>query len=84
MNSSSLTGELTVSLRYLAAGEKSAVVRPSIGGGDSASEEGAYEKRSVKMRSARSMEPSLDREGFLLANQQTQVADFFSETEIAS
>jgi len=84
MNSSSLTGDLTVSLRYLAAGEKSAVVHPSIGGGDSASEEGAYETRSVKMRSARSMEPSLDREGFLLANQQTRVTDFFSETELAS
>ena len=84
MNSSSFTGDLTVSLRYLAVGENSAVVRPSIGGGDSASEEGAYETRSVKMRNARSMEPSLDREGFLLANQQTRVTDFFSETEIAS
>ena len=84
MNSSSVTGDLTVSLRYLAVGEKSAVVRPSIGGGDSASEEGVYETRSVKMRSARRLETSLDREGFFLANQQTQVTDFFSETEIVS
>jgi len=71
-------------VRYLAAGEESAVIRPSVGGGDSASEEGAYETRSVKMQSARSMEPSLDQEGFLLANQQTQVTDFFSDTEITS
>ena len=84
MNSSSFTGDLIVSLRYLAVGEKSAVVRPSIGGGDSASEEGAYETRSIKIQNARRMENSLDREGFLLVNQQTQATDFFSDTEIAS
>ena len=64
MNSSSSNGDLTLSLRYLAVGENSAVVRPSIGGGDSASEGGVYETSSVTMRSVRSMETSLDREGF--------------------
>ena len=84
MNLSSPTIAFEIAVRYLAVGEKSAVIRPSVGGGDSASEEGAYETRSVKMQNARSMEPSLDREGFLLANQQTQVTDFFSDTEITS
>ena len=84
MNLSSPTIDFEIAVRYLAVGEKSAVIRPSVGGGDSASEKGAYETRSVKMQNARSMETSLDREGFLLANQQTRVTDFFSDTEITS
>ena len=84
MNLSSPTIAFEIAVRYLAVGEKTAVIRPSVGGGDSPSEEGVYETRSVKMRSARSMETSLDREGFFLVNQQTQVTDFFSDTEITS
>ena len=77
MNLSSPTIAFEIAVRYLAVGEKTAVIRPSVGGGDSPSEEGAYETRSVTMQNARSMETSLDREGFFLVNQQTQVTDFF-------
>lgn len=84
MNQNQFPKFLGVSVRYLAHGETNAVIRPSAGGGDSAFERGDYETRCVKIQSARNIDTSLDREGFMLIKQNTQVTDFYSDTEIAS
>ncbi|MDP6399423.1 MAG: CmcJ/NvfI family oxidoreductase [Arenicellales bacterium] len=84
MSQSAATDAFEILLRYLADGEESAVIRPSIGGGDSASEEGNYVMRSVRMDNARGKPTSLDREGFMLSTHATKVADFYSDDEIKS
>jgi hypothetical protein len=84
MNPSFPTDGFEILLRYLAATEKSAVIRPSVGGGDNASEEGSYVTKCVKMHNARDLRTSLDREGFMLCHQETEVADFYSDNEIKS
>jgi hypothetical protein len=84
MNPSSVTDSFEISLRYLAAAEKNAVIRPSVGGGDSASEEGDYVTRFVGIHDARNRPTSLDQEGFMLSHQETEVANFYSDDEIKS
>jgi len=75
---------LEIPLRYLSAGEKSAVTHPSVGGGDRALEEGDYETKCVKMHDARNRPTSIDLEGFMLTRQKTDVSDFYSDDEITS
>jgi len=84
MNPSSLTNAFEIPLRYLADGEQSAAIRPSVGGGDSASEEGDYVTQFVTMHDARNRLTSLEREGFMLSRQETEVTDFFSDNEITA
>ena len=84
MNPSFPTNAFEIPLRYLAAAEKSAVIRPSVGGGDSASEEGDYVTKFVEVQDARNRPTSLDQEGFMLSQQETEVADFYSDDEIKS
>ena len=84
MNRSFPTDGFDIPLRYLADGEQSAVIRPSIGGGDSASEEGNYVTKYVKMHDTRNRPTSLEWEGFMLSRQETEVTDFFSDNEITS
>ena len=84
MNPSFPTDGFDIPLRYLAAAEQSALIRPSVGGGDSASEEGSYVTKCVKMHDARNRPTSLDLEGFMLTRQETEVADFYSDDEIKS
>ena len=84
MSQSATTDSFEIPLRYLADGEQSALIRPSVGGGDSASEEGNYVTRSVRMHDARERPISLDREGFMLCTHATKVADFYSDDEIRS
>jgi len=84
MNPSFPTDGFDIPLRYLAAIEKRAVIRPSVGGGDRALEEGDYETKRVKMHDTRNRPTSLEREGFMLSRQETEVTDFFSDNEITS
>jgi len=84
MNPSSLTNAFEIPLRYLADGEQSAAIRPSVGGGDSASEEGDYVTQFVTMHDARNRLTSLEREGFMLSRQETEVTDFFSDNQITA
>ena len=84
MNPSSVTDSFEIPLRYLAVSEKSALIRPSVGGGDSASEEGDYVTKLVEIHDARDRPTSLDQEGFMLCHQETEVADFYSNDEIKS
>ena len=84
MNPSFPTDGFDIPLRYLAVGEKRAVIRPSVGGGDRALEEGDYETKRVKMHDTRNRSASLDQEGFMLSHQETEVTDFFSDNEIKS
>ena len=84
MNPSSVTNSFEIPLRYLAVGEKNALIRPSVGGGDSASEEGDYVTKFVEIHDARNRSASLDQEGFMLSHQETEVADFYSNDEIKS
>jgi len=84
MSQSAATDSFEIPLRYLAHREQGALIRPSVGGGDSASEEGNYVTRSVRMHNARVKPTSLDREGFMLSAHTTQVVDFHSDDEIKS
>ena len=84
MNRTNSSAPFDISLRYLADGETSAIVRPSTGGGDAASEEGNYVMQPVLMRSARAKGTSLDREGFELKTQSSKVANFYDDNAIAA
>ncbi|MEM7206976.1 MAG: CmcJ/NvfI family oxidoreductase [Pseudomonadota bacterium] len=75
--------EFKVELKYLAAGENNAQIRPSVAGGEQASEQGEFSMHLVEMHSARGLETSLDREGFVVAEHQTRVTDFYDDQQIA-
>lgn len=69
-------------LKYLDEDEREAVVRPSTGGSDAASEEGRFVLRDVPIYNARSLTTSLDKEGFELGEHVTMVGDFYDDVAI--
>jgi hypothetical protein len=71
-------------LRYLASAGGVTLYVASVGGGDRSLYQGDYVMQPVRIRSARSESPSLDREGFLLTRHASAVRDFYDDGEIAA
>ena len=72
-----------IALKYLDENERAAVVRPSVGGGDAASEEGNFVMRTVSMHNGRDFKSSLEQQGFELRQQATEVENFYDDAAIA-
>ncbi|MEM7293545.1 MAG: CmcJ/NvfI family oxidoreductase [Pseudomonadota bacterium] len=70
-------------LNFLHPEERCAVVRPSTGGCDDASEVGQFESIAVQISDARGRNTSLDREGFGLRNHSTSIGDWWDDDAIA-
>jgi hypothetical protein len=69
-------------LKFLDENEREAIVRPSTGGGDAASEEGCFVLRDVPIYDARPIPTSLDKEGFELREHVSKVEDFYDDAAI--
>ena len=72
-------------LLYLASRETSATYMASEAGGDIPEHKGEYTQQNVEIQSARPINDklSLDREGFRLLDQSTEVVDFYDDDQIA-
>ena len=79
-------GFVEAPLKYLADVEAVPVYTASVGGGDSTRHEGNYILQPVAIHDGRARREgfSLDREGFLLVTQDSAVADFYDDGQIAA
>ena len=84
MNIAKPTEPFEIQLRYLVQGETSAILHPSSGGGDAATDQGNFVIQPVLIQNARGENTSLDREGFELRTQSSNVENFYDEDAIAS
>ncbi len=75
-------GEVTASLHYLVDTGNAPVNYPSRGGGDLSRFDGSFEDRAVRIRDARGLPFSLDREGFRLVQHTSAVTDLYDEAQI--
>ena len=73
-------------VKYLANDDDPVVYVPSVGGGDATLHEGNYVMKTVAIHNGRLRAEgfSLDREGFMLTDQATAVADFYDDGQIAA
>lgn len=81
-----MTSSIQTSVKYLKNDQSLAVYKASVAGGELVSHEGNYVEHTVLVENARDfvVEPELDREGFRLVEQSTQVTDFYDDTQLSS
>ena len=75
---------VAATLKYLIDSEQTPVFHASVGGGDLNRYDGHFEDRSVVIRNGRYLidQFSLDEEGFVLTRHDTDVKDFYDESQI--
>lgn len=71
-------------VRYLADDENLAVYMASVAGGEVAGHKGNFIDQPVTIRNGRGLDLALDREGFVLAPQDSAVSDFYDDGQIAA
>ena len=77
---------VAATLKYLIDSEETPVYHASVGGGDTNRYDGRFEDRSVVIRNGRDLIDrfSLDRQGFILVRHDTDVSDFYEESQITN
>jgi len=81
-----MTNSIESSVQYLKNDQALAVYKASIAGGELVPHEGNYSRHTVSIENARVFADKLDldREGFLLEKQATQVTDFYDDAQLES
>lgn len=80
-----MTNSVEASVKYLKNDKTLAVYKASVAGGELVSHEGNYSDHKVTVENARQLDIQLDldREGFCLTEQVTQVSDFYEDAQLA-